>query len=176
MRPDDACGGKPLSTEMGEAWYVVQTKPRQEFRAQDHLQRQGFRCILPLIRLEKIRRGARTWIEEPLFARYVFIEMGGPDANWSVLRSTRGVSQVVRFGGVPARMPVRWMDSVLSCDREPVRLFNSGQRVVVTDGPFTGFEGIYQLPDGETRAIVLLELLGKPCNGSFPVEALRRAA
>ena len=165
-----------LSTPTSEAWYVVQTKPRQELRAREHLERQGFRCVLPLLRVEKIRRRTRQWVYEPLFARYLFIELGGADAKWNVLRSTRGVSQVVQFGGVPAKVPSEWMNAFLSCDRAPVRLFDTGQRVVVTDGPFAGLEGIYQLPDSETRAIVLLELLGKPCKGTFPVEALRRVA
>lgn len=165
-----------LPARAPEAWYVVQTKPRQEFRAREHLERQGFRCVLPLLRVEKIRRRMRQWVEEPLFARYLFVELGDADARWSVLRSTRGVSQVVRFGGVPARIPADWMASFFSCGRAPVRLFDVGQRVVVTEGPFKGLEGIYQLPDGGSRAIVLLELLGKPCIGKFPVEALQRAA
>jgi len=158
-----------------EAWYVVQTKPRHEFRAREHLQRQGFRCVLPLLRVEKIRRRVRQWVDEPLFARYLFIELGTADSKWCVLRSTRGVSRVVEFGGLPARVPADWMNAFLACDRAPVRLFDVGQRVVVTRGPFTGLEGIYQLPHGESRAIVLLELLGKPCLGKLPVGALRRA-
>jgi transcriptional antiterminator RfaH len=158
-----------------EAWYVVQTKPRQEFRAREHLERQGFRCVLPLVRVEKIRRRMRQWVDEPLFGRYLFIELGAADVKWNVLRSTRGVSRVVQFGELPAVIPAEWMNEFLSCERVPVRLFNVGQRVVVNHGPFKGFEGVYQLPDGESRATVLLEMLGKPCIGKFPVEALRAA-
>ena len=165
-----------LSTPTPEAWYVVQTRPRQEVRAREHLERQGIRCALPLLRVEKIRRRTRLWVDEPLFARYLFVELGGTDARWNVLRSTRGVTRLVEFGGVPAKMPADWMDAFLSYDRPPVRLFEPGQRVLVTDGPFMGLEGIYQLSDGEARAIVLLELLGKPCKGKFAVEALRRVA
>ena len=165
-----------MPTPTPAAWYVVQTKPRQEPRARDHLEYQGIRCILPMLRVEKLRRRVRQWVDEPFFARYLFIELGGADAKWNVLRSTRGVSRVVQFGGVPAKVPSEWMNAFLSRDRAPVRLFGIGQRVVVTDGAFTGIEGIYQQPDGESRAIVLLELLGKPCAGKFPVEALRRVA
>ena len=165
-----------LSTPTREAWYVVQTKPRQELRAREHLERQGLCCVLPMLRVEKIRRGTLQWVDEPLFARYLFVELGSMDAKWRALRSTRGVSRVVQFGGVPAKVPAEWMNAFLSRDRAPVRLFDTGQRVIVTDGPFTGLEGIYQSPDGESRAIVLLELLGKPCVGRFPVEALLRAA
>ncbi len=162
-------------TATPEAWYVVQTKPRQEPRAREHLENQGIRCVLPMLRVEKMRRRTRQWVDEPLFARYLFIDRGDAEARWSVLRSTRGVSNVVRFGGVPAKVPSVWINSFLARERPPVRLFSTGQRVVVTQGLFTGIEGIYQLPDGDSRAIVLLDLLGKRCAGKFSVEALRRA-
>ena len=68
------------------------------------------------------------------------------------------------------------MDAFLRRDVLAVPMFESGQKVVVTEGPFKGVEGIYQLRDGESRALVLLELLGKPCKGSFPLQALRRVA
>jgi len=159
----------------GDSWYVVQTKPRQEFRAEAHLRNQGLRCVLPTLQAERIRRGKRVLANEPLFARYLFIELGATDAKWSVLRSTRGVSRLVEFGGVPAKLPPGWIDAFQHQATAPRKLFEPGQRVVVTQGPFSGLEGIYQMPDGESRAIVLLELLSKPCRGAFPVEALRRA-
>src|SRR5262249_34261979 len=125
-----------MATRAPEAWYVVQTKRRQEFRAREHLEKQGFRCFLPVLRVERIRRRVRHWVDEPLFARYLFVELGAADVRWSVLRSTRGVSRVVQFGGAPAKVPADWMNAFLSCDRAPVHLFDVGERVVVTSGPF----------------------------------------
>lgn len=154
-------------------WYVVQTKPRQEFRAEQHLRNQGFRCVLPTLQAEKIRRGRRLFVTEPLFARYLFIELGCDTPNWGAIRNTRGVSWLVAFGGIPAKLPPGWIDVFQRRATAPRRLFEPGQRVAVTQGPFSGLEGIYQMPDGESRAIVLLELLGA-CKGVFPVEALRR--
>lgn len=167
------CGSVEPSAK---AWYVVQTKPRQESRARDNLQRQGFHCVLPLLQVEKISRGKRLFANEPLFARYIFVELICTDQNWGTIRSTRGVNRLVQFGGVPAKLPAGWVEEFLSRDKKPVRLFESGQRVMVADGPFTGVEGIYLLPDGEARAIVLLELLGNPCKVKFSVGVLRRAA
>jgi len=165
-----------LPARVPEAWYVLQTKPRQELRARDNLQRQGFRCVLPLVQVEKLRCGARVWAVEALFGRYLFIELGDASANWSVLRSTRGVTRLVRFGGVPAKLPTGWIDAFQRQETAPKKLFEPGQRVLVTSGPFSGLEGIYQMPHGESRAIVLLELLGKPCAGAFAIDALTRAA
>lgn len=170
----------PLSTIhhppiIGGSWYVVQTKPRQEFRAQEHLRNQGFQCVLPTLRVEKIHHGKRVFVNEPLFSRYLFIELGAPDTKWGVLRSTRGVSRLVEFGGAPAKLPSDWLDHFLHQTSAPRRLFEPGQRVVVTQGPFSGLEGIYKMPDGESRAIVLMELLSRPCKAAFSVAALRRA-
>ncbi len=63
---------KPADLPAPETWYVVQAKPRQETIACEHLSRQGFRCVLPLLKVERIRRGRRVWAEEPLFARATF--------------------------------------------------------------------------------------------------------
>lgn len=43
----------------------------------------------------------------------------------------------------------------------PERLFKPGERVRLTEAPFGGIEGIYQMADGERRVMVLIELLSK---------------
>jgi transcriptional antiterminator RfaH len=45
---------------------------------------------------------------------------------------------------------------------DPLHLFQPGDVVTVTDGPFKGLEALYQGVDGEHRALILLELLSKP--------------
>ena len=54
-------------------WYVAHTKPREEFRALENIERQGFEPYLPTLRRDKIIRGALAVKIEPLFARYLFI-------------------------------------------------------------------------------------------------------
>ena len=43
-------------------WYLIHTKPRQELRALENLERQGYECYLPLLPTEKI--------QEKLFATF----------------------------------------------------------------------------------------------------------
>lgn len=50
-------------------------------------------------------------------------------------------------------------DSGLHQDNRP--LFCAGEPVKLVEGPLAGMEGIFAQEDGEERAIVLLELLGK---------------
>jgi transcriptional antiterminator RfaH len=159
------------------AWYVIQTKSRQELRALEQLENQGYTCFLPTLTVEKIRRGRRGLAAEPLFSRYLFIALDTVASNWAPLRSTRGVSKLVAFGGRFATVPDTVID-VLRQERlrEAVPLFEQGEKVAITSGPFAGLEGIYQMADGDARALVLMELIGQPHKLVFDIELLRKAA
>ena len=155
-------------------WYVIHTKPRQEQRALENLQRQGFEAWLPMIALEKVRRSRLTQVTEPMFSRYLFIRLDTTQTNWSPIRSTWGVSKLVSFGNVPAAVP----DALIDMLREsppltPQRLMNPGDEVQLVEGPLRGLRGIYQQHDGEARAMVLIELLSQPQTIQIELQALR---
>jgi transcriptional antiterminator RfaH len=163
---------------MAMSWYLIHSKPRQEKVALENLERQGYPCYLPVLRLEKLRRGAVVVSDEPLFSRYLFVQLDTDSSarSWTPIHSTRGVSRLVRFGVEPARVD----DGLIAMLREQAaqvglaqRLFEPGQKVQVTDGPFAGVEGIFQLNDGEARAMVLIELLSRQVSLPVHPAALR---
>jgi len=160
-------------------WYVVHTKPQQEQRALQNLQQQGFTCFLPLLARQKLCRGALTVVPEPLFARYLFIQLdsGQMGQSWAPIRSTPGVSRLVTFGTEPAKVSDDLIDALRAHSSAPtqaVPLFTPGERVQIKDGPFAGLEAIYQLDDGERRAMVLIELLHKPSRLALAPASLRK--
>lgn len=166
-----------LALPQRPSWYVIQSKTKQEFRALEQLQNQGFSCFLPILEKEQLRRGKLTTCTEPLFARYLFIQLDTVTSNWSPIRSTRGVSNIVAFGGRFAKLPDSCIDALQSMPKDALqRLYESGERVVITSGPFAGLEGIYQAADGEARAMVLLELMSQPQKLVFGMEELRKIA
>ena len=63
-----------------------------------------------------------------------------------------------------------------SVQAEPVRLFKACQRVRLTEAPFAGIEGIYQMADGERRVMVLIEILSKPVAVRAALASLRKAS
>ena len=159
------------------AWHLLQTKPRQEFRALQQLQNQGYTCFLPTLQIEKLVRGKPETCTEPLFSRYLFIELSAETRNWAPIRSTRGVSKLVTFGNRFATLPDACIEALQSVPGQaPLRLFEPGERVTIIQGPFAGLEGIYQLTDGEARAMVLINLMNQPQKLKFAVDALRKAA
>ena len=159
-------------------WYLIHTKIRQERVALENLERQGFACFLPLIHVEKLRRGALQVVQESLFPRYLFIRLGTGlgSQSWAPIRSTLGVSRLVTFGQTPAKINDELVDAIrVKTDSTEVQLrhFAPGEQVVVTDGPFVGVEAIYQMADGEGRVMVLLNILSKPVKMSVAPASVR---
>jgi transcriptional antiterminator RfaH len=161
------------------AWYLVHTKPRQEDVALANLQRQGYECYLPQMRIERLRRRKAEIATEPMFPRYLFIQLDSSDQgkSWSPIRSTLGVSQLVHFGARAAKVDDALVD--LLRQREQAMpldaMFHSGDAVVITDGPFAGIEAIYQTADADRRAFILLDILSKPVSMQIDTGRLRKA-
>lgn len=173
----------PISTESSApstlSWYLVHTKPRQEDVALANLERQGYKCYLPQMRIERVRRRKVEVATEPMFPRYLFIRLDSSDQgkSWSPIRSTLGVSQLVHFGAGAARVDDTLVDLLRQREQAlPTEaIFASGDSVVVTDGPFAGIEAIYQTADAEHRAFILLEILAKPVSMRIDAARLRKA-
>jgi transcriptional antiterminator RfaH len=143
-------------------WYAIHSKPRQEERALENLQRQGFEAWLPLLTIEKVLRSKLVQVVEPMFSRYLFIRLDTEQTNWSPIRSTLGVSKLVSFGNRPAVVADELIEALQQMpEQAPQRLIQPGQQVKIVSGPLRGLEGIYQQADGELRAMVLIELLNK---------------
>ena len=161
------------------AWYLVHTKPRQEDIALANLERQGYKCYLPQMRIERVRRRKAEVATEPMFPRYLFVRLDSSDQgkSWSPIRSTLGVSQLVHFGARTAKVDDTLVDLLRQRERAlPTEaMFHSGDSVVIADGPFAGIEAIYQTVDAERRAFILLEILAKPVSMHIDAGRLRKA-
>jgi transcriptional antiterminator RfaH len=160
-------------------WYLIHTKIRQERVALENLERQGFECFLPLIRAEKLRRGKLQILQEALFPRYLFIRLGiGLESqSWAPIRSTLGVSRLVTFGQIPAKIDdelIAAMRSQSEAFEVVLRHFEPGEHVVVTDGPFVGVQAIYQIADGEGRVMLLLNILSKQVKMTVAPTSIRK--
>ena len=150
-------------------WFAVYTKPRQERQALEHLERQAYQCFLPLAENPYQRRSRKNAARiEPLFPRYLFLEAIPEQHNLAPVRSTQGVVCMVRSGihlvivpptviqALHARM--NQQTGLIRIDPVPVQ---PGDRVRVFDGPLAGVEGLFCAANGEHRARLLIELMGR---------------
>jgi transcriptional antiterminator RfaH len=175
--PTPSSGRSPITS----AWFLVRSKPRQESVALIHLARQGYESYLPLFATEKLVRRKSTVVQEPMFARYLFVRLDttGQGQSWSPIRSTVGVSELVCFGSRPARVDDALIATLhereIAQQASPTTLFAHGDSVRITEGAFAGLEAIYQMNDAEGRAMVLLDLLSKPVAMTIDAASLRKA-
>lgn len=148
-------------------WYLVTTKPKSEFKAQENLLRQGYETYLPLIQTSRRRNSQMINRTEPFFPRYLFIHLNKESDNWSPIRSTIGVSGLVRFGGLPAAVPENMITNLKNNENESglqvyaKKVLKQGDKVDVIAGPFEGYTAIYQKMKNTERVSVLLDIVGK---------------
>lgn len=159
-------------------WYLVHCKPREEVRAQENLQRQGFECYRPLRPIERLRRdGKRHSLTEALFPGYLFIHLDRVHDNWYPIRSTRGVNQIVRFNAYPLPVREEIIEGIRARLASPTAAepyLKPGERVQITEGPFSQLEAIFVANDGDERVVLLLCLLHQDQQLSFPVRSVRK--
>lgn len=147
-----------------QSWYLLYCKRGQLQRAQEHLERQAVSCLTPMIALEKIVRGKRITVSEPLFPNYLFIEFDPEVIHTTTINATRGVSHFVRFGAQPATVPVTVINRLNHYQSQEITDPDTpypGDTVVITHGAFKGFHAIFAEPDGEVRSMLLLNLLNQ---------------
>ncbi|MDZ7804360.1 transcription/translation regulatory transformer protein RfaH [Thiohalophilus sp.] len=148
-------------------WYVVQTKPKKENQAIENLERQGYTAYCPKMAQAKRRRQRWQKIIEPLFPRYLFVQLAMGIDDFGPIRSTLGVLNMVRFGNQPATIPQQVIDTIHR--QEQVLLgepgdqptWQPGDKVQVVEGAFAGLNGIFEKTCGTERVIVLLDMLGR---------------
>ena len=160
----------------GERWYVVQTLPCREARAQLQLEAQGFRTFLP--RYAKTVRHARrlSTSSAPLFPRYLFVALDLGRHRWRSVNGTFGVAGLLMGDELPLSVQPGVVESLAaSCGADGhVALADrlaGGQAMRVLSGPFADMVGKLARLDGAARVQVLLQLLG----GEVPVSVARQA-
>lgn len=142
---------------MAMRWYVVHAYSGFEKSVQKNLKERIERAdmqhlfgqvLVPVEEVVDIKNGKRALTERKFFPGYVLVEMDMTDESWHLVKSTPKVTGFV--GGTanrPAPISQREVDTILQQVQEGVEkpkpkvLFEVGERVRVTDGPFTDFNG-----------------------------------
>lgn len=147
-------------------WYVAQTQPHREKRADMQLKQQGFVSFLPLH--QKTIRHARQFrtVHAPFFPRYLFVNLDLERDRWRSVNGTFGVSCMIMEGERPKPVPqgvVEGMMATASADGliSVMPRLSLGDTVRIVRGPFSGLVGKLAALDESQRVKVLLDILGK---------------
>jgi transcriptional antiterminator NusG len=164
-------------------WYVVHAysgyenyvkKTLQEYVDRAGLQAQFSEILVPSEEVVEIRDGKKRKSERKFFPGYVLVHMDMDDTTWHLVRS---VPRVMGFiGGTPdkpAPITEREANQILQRMEEgserprPKVLFEPGEVVRVTNGPFADFEAVVEEVDYEKNKLrVSVLIFGR----STPVE------
>jgi transcription antitermination factor NusG len=151
---------------MGSNWYALRSKPRKEDSVWRQVHAQGIDAYYPRMRVNPVNPRSRKF--KPYFPGYLFVNVELESVGLSTFQWMPHTLGLVSFGGEPAIVPENLIDAI----RKRIEEINAaggleleglvpGEVVRITDGPFQGYEAIFDasLP-GAARVRVLLELLG----------------
>jgi len=150
---------------MTSAWYVLHAKPRKEEFLTEQLGLRSIEAFCPRIRVHVVNPRAKK--VRPYFPGYLFIHVDLDLVSQSTLHWMPGAGGFVSFDGMPAFIS----DSLIQSIRQRVDQVNGaggeqliglqhGETVVIRDGPFAGYEAIFDACiSGNERVRVLLKLL-----------------
>ncbi len=147
-----------------DSWILVYTKPRQENRACINLQNQGFNTFFPLINSSNKNKEENQL--DPVFPRYIFVEVNH-HPNWTSIRSSFGVSKIVKFGEEIKFIPVNIINNIKSqLDQKNIYKenydqsnYSKGDKLTIKKGRFSGVEAIFLSNKSNDRVRLLLSLL-----------------
>ncbi len=169
---------------MKQRWYVIQTysnfenqvaeRIRNMIAEDDSLKSKFGEIIVPTEEVVEMRGGQKRRSERKYFPGYVLVQMDCDDAVWHMVRN---VPKVLGFIGGTSDRPVPLTEKEVNRilqrmeDGEnkpkPKVLFEPGEVIRVTDGPFADFNGVVEDVNYEkSRLRVSVSIFGR----STPVE------
>jgi transcriptional antiterminator NusG len=158
-------------------WYVVHTLTGHEHKVKKILQKlikekqmeQSFgKVVIPVENQVRIRKGKKVVEEKRLYPGYIVIEMEGNDETLRLVNSISGVTHFLGSKTKPIPLGADEVEELLKQVQESKEKvvtkipFAKGERVTVTDGPFTDFVGTVEdiFPERE-KVKVLVVIFGR---------------
>ncbi len=151
-------------------WYLIKTKPRQEKKAKQNLENQGYRAFCPMVKINN-----KLVV---LFPGYLFVQLNKKTQNWSPINSTKGVSHFVKFGLNFAKVPNSVIEFIktnqhITADKlNNLNKFKPGDKVQISDGAFKNWAAIFKCYKSEERVMLLMNLLGNEQSLSIKKESV----
>ena len=150
---------------MTKYWYALHSHPNKEELLWQQLLSREVESFYPRIPANPVNPRARKI--KPYFPGYLFVNADLEVSGISAFQWMPYATGLVMFGGEPAVVPealiytVRQrVEEITRAGGEVLEMVRPGERVVIQDGPFAGYDAIFdvRLP-GKERVRVLLQML-----------------
>jgi len=162
---------------MAHQWYAIRSKPRKEEVVWLQISSQGFESYYPRIRVNPVNPRSKKL--KPYFPGYLFVWADLEEVGLSIFQWMPHSIGLVSFGGEPSVVPEHLvaairqkLDGINAAGGELFSGLKPGDSVWISDGPFKGYEAIFdERVAGSERVRVLLEFLGSKRQVSLTLRA-----
>ncbi len=167
---------------MAMRWYVVHVYSGFEKKVAESIREQAHQkgmdelfeeILVPTEEVVEMRRGQKINAERKFFPGYVLIKMELIDESWHLVKDAPKVTGFLGPRGRPSPISESEAQRILHQVQEGVErpkpsvVFEIGEQVRVSDGPFNSFNGMVEEVDEErARLKVAVSIFGR----STPVE------
>jgi len=167
---------------VAKQWFVVHTLTGQEERVRSAIEGKVAtgaagdsinQVLIPMEKVSEVKAGKKKISERKFFPGYVLVEMELTDDSWYLIKNTPGVSGFVGSGQRPVPLADEEVQAILKAAEEkmekpiPKVIFEKGESVRITEGPFTNFNGtIEEINPERGKLKVMVSIFGR----STPVE------
>jgi len=167
---------------MAMRWYIVNAYSNfekkvceaiQEKIAQKGLENLIETVIVPVEKVVEVRRGRKVDAERKFFPGYVLVRMELTDETFHLIKETPKVTGFLGNDSKPAPISDAEAERILmqvqeGVDRpKPSVSFEVGEKVKVSDGPFSDFDGfVEEIDEDRARLKVTVSIFGR----ATPVE------
>jgi transcriptional antiterminator RfaH len=145
-------------------WYAIYTKPGKEDTVAFRLQGIGIEVLNPKLKIKKYKRQKLVEVIEPFFPCYLFANFDKEKYS-HLITYTRGVRYIVG-----KLNPIVVYDEIINMIKEGMEegnivvikphRFEKGDRVLIKEGPFKDFYGIFEKEiKGPDRVMILLDAI-----------------
>ena len=167
---------------MAKRWYVVHVFSGSEKKVCQNIEEQIIsknmgslieEVLVPTEDVVEIRRGAKVQSEKKFFPGYILIKMEMTDETWHLIKAQPKVTGFLGGKGKPVAISEteanRLIDQIsegIDRPRSSV-IYEIGEEVRVSDGPFQSFNGLVEeIDEDKSRLKVAVSIFGR----STPVD------
>lgn len=154
---------------MSNKWYVLHARSGYEAKVksviEETINREGLAdlfgdIVIPTEQVVELKNGQKKTAERKFFPGYMLINVTLTEQSWLLVKNTANVIGFIGgFSGKPSPITQREVDKIMARVQEgadkpkPKVAYQSGEEILVIDGPFNEFNGFIKSVDYEKNLL-----------------------